>query len=75
MRGVLGLFNAACLVRYRNGLTGAFGVDVGRWYMALQVTQFHVIYYASRTLPNMFAFGLSKLSILRVFENEERCKC
>ncbi|ATZ51920.1 Bcalg12 [Botrytis cinerea B05.10] len=62
VRGVLGLFNAACLIRYRNGLTGAFGVDVGRWYMALQVTQFHVLYYASRTLPNMFAFGLTTLA-------------
>ncbi|KAJ8071575.1 hypothetical protein OCU04_001898 [Sclerotinia nivalis] len=62
VRGVLGLFNAACLVRYRNGLTGAFGVDVGRWYMVLQVTQFHVVYYASRTLPNMFAFGLTNLA-------------
>ncbi|KAF7887235.1 uncharacterized protein EAF02_003882 [Botrytis sinoallii] len=62
VRGVLGLFNAACLIRYRNGLTGAFGVDVGRWYMALQVMQFHVLYYASRTLPNMFAFGLTTLA-------------
>ncbi|KAF7936441.1 uncharacterized protein EAE97_007807 [Botrytis byssoidea] len=62
VRGVLGLFNAVCLIRYRNGLTGAFGVDVGRWYMALQVTQFHVLYYASRTLPNMFAFGLTTLA-------------
>ncbi|TEY33275.1 hypothetical protein BOTCAL_0688g00040 [Botryotinia calthae] len=62
VRGVLGLFNAACLIRYRNGLTEAFGVDVGRWYMALQVTQFHVLYYASRTLPNMFAFGLTTLA-------------
>lgn len=60
MRGVLGLFNAGCLIRYRNGLTGAFGEGVGRWYLLLQATQFHVVFYASRTLPNMFAFGLSK---------------
>lgn len=60
VRSILGLFNAGCLMRYRNGLTGAFGEDVGRWYMLLQATQFHVVFYASRTLPNMFAFGLSK---------------
>jgi alpha-1,6-mannosyltransferase len=59
-RAVLGLFNAFALLRYRNGLDKAFGKDVGRWYILLQASQFHVIYYASRTLPNMFAFGLSE---------------
>ncbi|QSZ33902.1 hypothetical protein DSL72_005476 [Monilinia vaccinii-corymbosi] len=62
VRGVLGLFNAGCLMRYRSGLTAAFGEDVGRWYMLLQATQFHVVFYASRTLPNMFAFGLATLA-------------
>ncbi|KAB8303377.1 hypothetical protein EYC80_004806 [Monilinia laxa] len=62
VRGILGLFNAGCLIRYRNGLTEAFGEGVGRWYMLLQATQFHVIFYASRTLPNMFAFGLTTLA-------------
>ncbi|ESZ95558.1 glycosyltransferase family 22 protein [Sclerotinia borealis F-4128] len=62
VRGALGLFNAACLIRYRNGLAGAFGEDVGRWYILLQATQFHVVFYASRTLPNMFAFGLTTLA-------------
>lgn len=60
-RGILGLFNAFALLRYRSALEGAYGKDVGRWYAVLQASQFHVIYYASRTLPNMFAFGLSEL--------------
>ncbi|KAI9640663.1 alpha-1,6- mannosyltransferase [Ciborinia camelliae] len=62
VRGALGFFNAGCLIRYRNGLTEAFGKDVGRWYVVLQAAQFHVLYYASRTLPNMFAFGLTTLA-------------
>lgn len=60
VRGVLGLLNAFALLRYKDGLDKAFGTAVGRWYILLQASQFHVMYYASRTLPNMFAFGLSK---------------
>jgi alpha-1,6-mannosyltransferase len=62
VRAVLGLLNAAALIRYKNGLEESFGVNVGRWFALLLATQFHVVYYASRTLPNMFAFVLSKSS-------------
>ena len=34
-----------------------------RWYLLLQASQFHVLFYASRTLPNMFVFGLSTSSL------------
>jgi alpha-1,6-mannosyltransferase len=66
VRAVLGLFNAFALLRYKNGVDKAFGKAAGRWYILLQASQFHVIYYASRTLPNMFAFGLSKIHYLAV---------
>lgn len=62
VRGVLGLFNGLAVLSFRGSLVKAYGRDVGRWYLLLQATQFHVIYYASRTLPNMFAFGLSEYS-------------
>ena len=62
VRAVLGLFNAFALLKYKSGLEKAFGKNVGRWYAILQAGQFHVIYYASRTLPNMFAFGLSEFA-------------
>jgi alpha-1,6-mannosyltransferase len=62
VRAILGLFNAFALLKYKGSLQKAFGRDVGRWYILLQATQFHVIYYASRTLPNMFAFGLSEFA-------------
>lgn len=62
VRAVLGLLNAAALLRYKNGLEKAFGKDVGRWWTLLVGSGFHVIFYASRTLPNMFAFGISEFS-------------
>ena len=60
VRAVLGGFNAGCLLFFRNSLAQAYGKGVARWWILLLVSQFHVVYYLSRTLPNMFAFGLSK---------------
>jgi hypothetical protein len=72
VRGLLGLFNAASLVTYAVGVRKAFGTTAGLWYLALQASQFHIIYYASRTLPNTFAFGISAYHLynsLRVFHS------
>ncbi len=62
VRAILGLFNAGCLLLFRRNLARAYGTPTARWYTLLQASQFHIIFYASRTLPNMFAFGLSKMS-------------
>jgi alpha-1,6-mannosyltransferase len=60
VRALLGWFNAYSLLWFRRQLQNACGPAVARWYVVLQVSQFHVMFYASRTLPNMFAFGMSK---------------
>ena len=60
VRGVLGLLNAASLVAFGRSVQKAFGISAGVWYALFQASQFHAIYYASRTLPNMFAFVFSK---------------
>jgi alpha-1,6-mannosyltransferase len=60
VRAILGLLNAAALLMYKNGLEKSFGKNVGRWWVLFQGSQFHVMFYASRTLPNMFALGLSE---------------
>ncbi|KAI0102343.1 glycosyltransferase family 22 protein [Hypoxylon sp. NC0597] len=62
VRGLLGLFNAAALLVFKRNVESAFGRSTARWYALLQLGQFHVIFYASRTLPNMFAFGLTTLA-------------
>lgn len=41
----------------------SFGSIVAAWYLAFQASQFHLIYYASRPLSNMFAFGLTSLAM------------
>ncbi|KAI4851768.1 hypothetical protein E4T44_01927 [Aureobasidium sp. EXF-8845] len=59
-RGVLGLLNAAALIQFKRAIDTAFGNVAGRWYILLQASQFHVMFYASRTLPNMFAFSITR---------------
>ncbi|KAJ9615708.1 alpha-1,6- mannosyltransferase [Cladophialophora chaetospira] len=63
VRGLLGLFNAAALLQYANGVRRAYGDSAAVWYTVLQASQFHIWYYASRTLPNMFAFGISTFAL------------
>ncbi|KAF1912266.1 Alg9-like mannosyltransferase family-domain-containing protein [Ampelomyces quisqualis] len=55
VRGVLGLLNAAALIAFGRSVQTAFGKSAGVWFALFQASQFHVVYYASRTLPNMFA--------------------
>ncbi|KAL8342684.1 hypothetical protein RB601_004818 [Gaeumannomyces tritici] len=62
VRAVLGLFNTLAMLAFKAALGRAYGKSVERWYTLFQASQFHVIFYASRTLPNMFAFGLTTLA-------------
>ncbi|KAM0483545.1 hypothetical protein ACHAPX_002036 [Trichoderma viride] len=62
VRAVLGGFNAVCLVVFGAAVREAFGRGAARWWVVMSVAQFHVVFYLSRTLPNMFAFGLTTLA-------------
>ncbi|CAI7571449.1 unnamed protein product [Penicillium glandicola] len=62
-RVILGLFNASSLAVYARGLRRSFGQPTAIWYILLQASQFHLIFYASRPLSNMFAFGITTLAM------------
>ncbi|KAF2421019.1 hypothetical protein EJ08DRAFT_597893 [Tothia fuscella] len=63
VRAILGLTNAFALLSFRNALQRGFGKTTANWFIVLQVSQFHVMYYASRTLPNMFAFAITTFAL------------
>ncbi|RAL17161.1 dolichyl-P-Man:Man(7)GlcNAc(2)-PP-dolichol alpha-1,6-mannosyltransferase [Aspergillus homomorphus CBS 101889] len=63
VRAILGLFNAVSLQSFASGLRRTAGKTTAIWYLLFQSSQFHVLYYASRTLSNMFAFGMTTLAL------------
>lgn len=62
-RLILGSLNVAALLSVKTAVDTAYGKTAGRWYIFLQASQFHVMYYASRTLPNMFAFSITTYAL------------
>ncbi|KAL4738729.1 Alg9-like mannosyltransferase family-domain-containing protein [Aspergillus similis] len=62
-RAILGLFNAFSILYFASSLRRAAGKATAVWYLLFQASQFHVLYYASRTLSNMFAFGMTTFAL------------
>ena len=60
MRAILGLYNAFSILAYRRAVARTFGSNVANWFTRFQACQFHLMFYASRTLPNMIPFGLGE---------------
>ncbi|KAK5134651.1 hypothetical protein LTR08_006307 [Meristemomyces frigidus] len=63
VRMILALANAGALLSVKTAVDTAYGRTAGKWFTLLQATQFHVMFYASRTLPNMFAFALTTCAL------------
>ncbi|KAH7274504.1 hypothetical protein MRS44_001217 [Fusarium solani] len=62
VRGILAAANVAALLTFKNALKRAYGPGVAGWWALFIASQFHINYYLSRTLPNMYAFGLTTLA-------------
>ncbi|KAK2865415.1 hypothetical protein FQN49_003593 [Arthroderma sp. PD_2] len=62
VRGVLWFVNFCALGGFAHVVRRAFGENAGIWYILFQSSQFHTMYYASRTLPNMLAFPITTIA-------------
>ncbi|KAI1437643.1 glycosyltransferase family 22 protein [Xylaria sp. CBS 124048] len=74
VRAILGLFNSVALLIFKSNIERAFGKSTARWYALLQASQFHVLFYASRPLPNMFAFPLTTLAFSQLIPHTNQEK-
>ena len=62
-RLLLGLLTTLCLSRLRRAISKTFSERVALMFTVLLVlTQFHLLFYSSRTLPNTFSLCLSSLA-------------
>lgn len=58
MRNVLGGVLWYSFRQFRIAVSERFGNDAGQWLVLVTCTQFHLPFYMSRTLPNVFALAV-----------------
>ncbi|TNY20313.1 Alg9-like mannosyltransferase family-domain-containing protein, partial [Rhodotorula diobovata] len=63
VRLTLALVSALSLVYLSRSVRSAYGAKVAKYFLVLAATQFHVPFWAGRTLPNMLAFPLVQVAL------------
>ncbi|GAA5842785.1 hypothetical protein JCM9279_003985 [Rhodotorula babjevae] len=63
VRLTLALASALSVVFLSRSVRAAYGTKVAKYFLVLAATQFHVPYWAGRTLPNMLAFPLVQIAL------------
>ncbi|XP_031367089.1 probable Dol-P-Man:Man(7)GlcNAc(2)-PP-Dol alpha-1,6-mannosyltransferase isoform X2 [Apis dorsata] len=63
VRATLGLLVIGTLKLYRDALQSIFGLQFTKWFVAITITQYHFMYYLSRTLPNIMTMPLVLLAL------------
>ena len=59
VRAVLGVLVLSGLQRFRSAIRLKYGKNVNRWHLAITISQFHLMFYLSRPLPNIYALVLT----------------
>ncbi|KAF4129960.1 Alg9-like mannosyltransferase family [Phytophthora infestans] len=62
-RWVLGMMTLGSLVFFSDGVGMRFGRDVSRFLLLICACQFHLLFYMTRTLPNVYALALVLLGL------------
>lgn len=70
MRLVLGLITSFSLLQIQRAVAKKLGAQTGLYFGLLLVSQFHLLFYASRFLPNTFALILSNLALASLIRDE-----
>lgn len=60
VRAVLNIIVVESIRHFHKTIEKVFGSGVGNWFIIITLSQFHVLYYSSRPLPNIMAFPLGQ---------------
>ncbi|KAM0786876.1 hypothetical protein ACM66B_002301 [Microbotryomycetes sp. NB124-2] len=75
VRCVLAIVNSCAIIFFIRRVRRSFGPSVARTTIALTVTQFHLLFWLSRTLPNMLALPLVQIALgMLVFPSTKRIR-
>ncbi|CAH0493155.1 unnamed protein product [Peronospora farinosa] len=73
-RWVLGMMTLGALVFFNDGVEMRFGRDTSRFFLVICSCQFHLLFYLSRTLPNIYALGFVLIGLgFWLREKWQRC--
>ncbi|KAG2733792.1 hypothetical protein G9P44_003317 [Scheffersomyces stipitis] len=78
VRAILGLANAFGFYKIRESINRVTITDkksktkgvIGFWFTVLLLTQFHILFYSTRTLPNFIALPFVSIGLSRLIEGD-----
>lgn len=74
VRGILGTLTAISLLSVRSAIAHRFNRRAGTIFTIVSLTQFHLPFYASRTLPNVFALILTNFALAARIDGTRRLR-